>query len=64
MQRRLEEVQSEELHNFYSSPNIIRHINSRKQMGGACGAHGRGEKSVQGFSRKARRKEATRKTEA
>jgi hypothetical protein len=29
---------------------------------GACGSHGRGEKSVQGFGRKALRKETTRKT--
>jgi hypothetical protein len=31
-------------------------------VGGACGTHGRGEKSVQGFGGKARRKEITRKT--
>jgi hypothetical protein len=33
-------------------------------VGGASGTHGRGEKSAQGFGRKARMKEATRKTEA
>jgi hypothetical protein len=32
-------------------------------MGGACGTHGAGEKSVQGFGGKSRRKETTRKTE-
>jgi hypothetical protein len=34
------------------------------EVGGACGTHGRGEKSVQGFSGKARRKETTEKTKA
>jgi hypothetical protein len=33
-------------------------------MGGACGTHGRGEKGVQGFGGKARRKETTGKTKA
>jgi hypothetical protein len=31
-------------------------------MGGACGTHGRAEKSVQGFDVKARKKETTWKT--
>jgi hypothetical protein len=30
---------------------------------GACGTHGRGEKSVHDFSRKAQRRVTTRKTE-
>jgi hypothetical protein len=30
----------------------------------SCGTHGRGEKSVQGFDGKARRKETTGKTKA
>jgi hypothetical protein len=34
------------------------------EVGGACGAHGRGEKGVQGFGGKARRKETTGKTKA
>jgi hypothetical protein len=34
------------------------------EVGGACGTHGRGEKSVQGFGGKARRKETTGKTKA
>jgi hypothetical protein len=34
------------------------------EVGGTCRMHGRGEEIVQGFSRKARRKETTRKTEA
>jgi hypothetical protein len=33
-------------------------------VGGACGTHGRGEKSVQGFGAKAQSKKTTRKTEA
>jgi hypothetical protein len=31
---------------------------------GACGTHGRGQESVQGFGKKARRKETTWKTKA
>jgi hypothetical protein len=43
-----------ELHNLYSSPDIIRQIKSRRmRVGGACGTHGRGEKCVQGFGGKA-----------
>jgi hypothetical protein len=34
------------------------------KVGGACGTHGRGEKSVQGFGGKARRKETAGKTKA
>jgi hypothetical protein len=34
------------------------------EVGGACGTHGRGEKIVQGFGGKARRKETTQKTKA
>jgi hypothetical protein len=34
------------------------------EVGEACGTHGRGEKCVQGFGRKARRKETTGKTKA
>jgi hypothetical protein len=43
-------LHNEELHNLYSSPDIIRQVNFKaNEVGGACGAHGRGEKSVQGF---------------
>jgi hypothetical protein len=56
-------LHSEELHNLYSSPDIIRHVKSN-EVGGACGTHGRGEKSVQGFGGKVRRKETTWKTKA
>jgi hypothetical protein len=34
------------------------------EVGGTCGTHGRGEKSVQGFGGKARGKETTWKTKA
>jgi hypothetical protein len=57
-------LHNEELHNLYSPPDIIRQVKSRNEVGGACGTHGRGEKSVQGFGGKARRKETTRKTKA
>jgi hypothetical protein len=36
----------------------------KNEVGGTCGTRGRGEKSVQGFSGKARRKETTGKTKA
>jgi hypothetical protein len=49
-------LHSGELHNLYSSPDIIRQIKSRNEAGRACGTHGRGEKRVQGFGGKARRK--------
>jgi hypothetical protein len=51
-------LHNEELHNLYSSPDIIRQVKANK-VGGACGMHRRGEKSVQGFGGKARRKETT-----
>jgi hypothetical protein len=56
-------LHNEELHNFYSSPDIIRQVKAN-EVGGACGTHGTGEKSVQGFGEKARRKETTGKTKA
>jgi hypothetical protein len=34
------------------------------EMGGECGTHGRGEKSIKGFGGKARGKETTWKTKA
>jgi hypothetical protein len=54
-------LHSEELHNLYSSPDIIRQVKAN-EVGGTCGTHERGEKSVQGFGGKARRKETTGKT--
>jgi hypothetical protein len=61
---KLSKLHNEELHNLYSSPNIIRPIKSRRTMWGACGTRGRGEKSVQSFGWKARSKESSLKTEA
>jgi hypothetical protein len=56
-------LQNEELHNLYSSPDIIRQVKVN-EVGRACSMHGRGENSVQGFGGKARRKETTWKTKA
>jgi hypothetical protein len=48
------------LYNLYSSTDIIRQIKlKRMRWVGACGTHGRGEKRVQGFGGKARRKMTT-----
>jgi hypothetical protein len=52
--REWRKLHNEELHNLYSSPDIIRQVKANEE-GGACGTHGRGEKSVQGFGGKARR---------
>jgi hypothetical protein len=41
-------LHSEELHSLYSSPDIIRQVKAN-EVGGECGTHGRGEKSVQGL---------------
>jgi hypothetical protein len=61
-------LHNEELHNLYSSPDIIRQVKSSQgkanEVGRAYGTHGRGQKSVQGFGGKARRKETTWKTKA
>jgi hypothetical protein len=48
------EVHSEELHNLYSSPDVVRQIKSRRMK---CVAHVAcmGEESVPGFGGKARR---------
>jgi hypothetical protein len=56
-------LHNEELHNLYSSPDTIRQVKAN-EVGGVCGTHGRGEKSVQGFGGKARRKETAGKTKA
>jgi hypothetical protein len=52
-----------ELHNLYTSPNIIRQI-IWMRMGRACYVTRMGEECVQGFGGEVRRKETTRKTEA
>jgi hypothetical protein len=56
-------LHNEEIHNLYSSPDIIGQVKAN-EVGGACGTHGRGEKSVQGFGGKAGKKETTWKTKA
>jgi hypothetical protein len=56
-------LHTEELHNLYSSSDIIRQVKVN-EVGGARGTRERGEKSVQGFGGKARRKETTGKTKA
>jgi hypothetical protein len=56
-------LHNKELHNLYSSPDIIRQVKAI-EVGGACGTHGTGEKSVQGLGGKSRRKETTWKTKA
>jgi hypothetical protein len=38
-------LHNEELHNLYSSPDIIRQVKGKaNEVGGACGTYGRGEK--------------------
>jgi hypothetical protein len=39
-----------ELHNLYSSPDIIRIIQSEGEMGGACSTHGAGKKCTKFWS--------------
>jgi hypothetical protein len=56
-------LHNEELHNLYSSPVKSSQVKAN-EVGGACGTHGRGEKCVQGFGGKARRKETIWKTKA
>jgi hypothetical protein len=56
-------LHNEELHSLYSSPDTIRQVKAN-EVGRACGMHGRGEKSAQGFGGKAQRKETTWKTKA
>jgi hypothetical protein len=56
-------LHNEELHNLYSSPDIIRQVKSRRMRWTGHVAR-MGEESVQGFGGKARRKEITRKTNA
>jgi hypothetical protein len=56
-------LHSEELHNLYSSLNVIRIIQVKEdEMGRACTMHRREEERMQGFGGKARRKETARKT--
>jgi hypothetical protein len=43
-------LNNEELHKCYVSPNIIRLIESRRRISGACGTHGRDDDYIQHFS--------------
>jgi hypothetical protein len=43
-------LHNEELHNLYTSADIIRQIKSRRiEICGACGTHGREARNAQGF---------------
>jgi hypothetical protein len=42
-------LHNEELHNFYTSPNIIRMIRSRRIISGACSMQERDDKCIQYF---------------
>jgi hypothetical protein len=55
-------LNNEELHNLYSSPDIIRQVTSRRMRWVGHVAHMGGQKIVQGFGGKARGKETTWKT--
>jgi hypothetical protein len=55
-------VHNEELHNLYSSPDIIREVKSRRMRWAGHVARMGEERKVQGFDGKARRKETTWKT--
>jgi hypothetical protein len=57
-------LHSEELHNLYLSPDIIRQVKSRRMRWAEHVARMGEERSVQGFGGKARRKETTWKTKA
>jgi hypothetical protein len=48
-------LQNYELHDVYSSPNIVRVIKSKGVVGGACGTQGGGERRLQGFGWETRR---------
>jgi hypothetical protein len=52
-------LHNKELHALYSSPNIIRVIMSRRQMGRTCGTYGGEERCMQGFSGEICGKETT-----
>jgi hypothetical protein len=45
-------LQNKELYALYSSSNIIRLINSRRQMGRTCGTYGGEERCIQDFGGK------------
>jgi hypothetical protein len=47
-------LHNDELHNQYSSTNIVMVIQSRKMTWGTCSTHGGGEICLQGFDWKVR----------
>jgi hypothetical protein len=56
-------LHNDELHSLYSSPNVVRVIKSRKmRWAGHVARMGVGERCLQGFGWKARRKETAGKT--
>jgi hypothetical protein len=56
-------LHNDELHNLYSSPNIVRVIKIKEdEVGGTCGTHGGGVRCLQSFGWEARREETTGKT--
>jgi hypothetical protein len=55
-------LRNEKLRDWYSTPNIIRMIKSRRMMGRLCGTNVGEEDRVCVISKKARGKETTRKT--
>jgi len=42
-------LHNEELNDLYSSPNIVRVIKPRREMGGTCSAYGGEERRIQDF---------------
>jgi len=48
-------LHAEELYHFYPSPNIIRAVKLKYEMGEVCRKHERGDKLAQNFSRKIRK---------
>jgi hypothetical protein len=57
-------LHNDELHNLYSSPNIVRVIKSRRMRWAGHVASMGGQRCLQGFSWEARRQETTGKTYA
>jgi hypothetical protein len=57
-------LHNKELYALYSSPDMIRVIKSRRQMGRTCSTYGGKERCIQGFSGGNLRKGATWKTQA
>jgi hypothetical protein len=62
--RRIFGPKRDEVRNFIICTHPQISLGKANEVGGACGTHGRGERSVHGFSGTARRKETTGKTKA